>query len=79
MKKSSRVLANLGIFIHSQLSCLVKSVFFKVRWIDNDNGNMIAIAALQFIRIYDLNVTNVPSTFEFVLPVGDVTELAFGM
>ncbi|CAG9534494.1 unnamed protein product [Cercopithifilaria johnstoni] len=50
----------------------------KVRWVDNDNSNMIAVAALQFIRIYDLNLTNVPSTFEFVLPMGDVTELAFG-
>ncbi|KAL3998511.1 E3 ubiquitin-protein ligase UBR4 family protein [Acanthocheilonema viteae] len=50
----------------------------KVRWIDNDSSNMIAVAALQFIRIYDLNLTNVPSTFEFVLPMGDVTEMAFG-
>uniref|UniRef100_A0A158Q763 UBR-type domain-containing protein n=1 Tax=Elaeophora elaphi TaxID=1147741 RepID=A0A158Q763_9BILA len=50
----------------------------KVRWIDNDNSNMIAVAALQFIRIYDLNPANVPSTFEFVLPMGDVTDLAFG-
>ncbi|KAM3720367.1 Auxin transport protein BIG [Dirofilaria immitis] len=50
----------------------------KVRWVTYDSSNMIAVAALQFIRIYDLNTANVPSTFEFVLPMGDVTELAFG-
>ncbi|VDK62634.1 unnamed protein product [Onchocerca ochengi] len=50
----------------------------KMRWINYGSSNMIAVAALQFIRIYDLNPTNVPSTFEFVLPMGDVTELAFG-
>ncbi|KAK6106256.1 E3 ubiquitin-protein ligase UBR4 family protein [Brugia pahangi] len=50
----------------------------KMRWINCNNNNMIAVAALQFIRIYDLNSANVPSTFEFVLPMGDVTELAFG-
>uniref|UniRef100_A0A915PMF8 UBR-type domain-containing protein n=1 Tax=Setaria digitata TaxID=48799 RepID=A0A915PMF8_9BILA len=49
----------------------------KVRWVQYGSGNMIAVAALQFIRIYDLNSANAPSTFEFVLPVGDVTELAF--
>ncbi|EJW86248.1 zinc finger protein [Wuchereria bancrofti] len=50
----------------------------KMRWINCNNSNMIAVAALQFIRIYDLNSADVPSTFEFVLPMGDVTELAFG-
>lgn len=38
---------------------------------------MIAIAAQQFIRVYDLNMEAKSSSFEFVLPLGDVTELAF--
>ncbi|VDM95152.1 unnamed protein product [Thelazia callipaeda] len=47
----------------------------KIKWIDN--SNMIAIAALQFIRIYDLNAACDPYFFEFVLPLGDVCEVAF--
>ncbi|VDN40272.1 unnamed protein product [Gongylonema pulchrum] len=49
----------------------------SVRWVSSSRGEMIAVAAQQFVRIYDLDIEAKPSVFEFVLPLGDVTELAF--
>lgn len=42
------------------------------------DNRMVAVVSQQSLRIYDLDADPAPSSFEFVLPLGDVLDIAFG-
>lgn len=50
----------------------------QAEWVETDEGPMVAVASESFVRIYDVSDPSDDAKLEFVLPLGNVVDIAFG-
>uniref|UniRef100_A0A0M3HTT2 UBR-type domain-containing protein n=1 Tax=Ascaris lumbricoides TaxID=6252 RepID=A0A0M3HTT2_ASCLU len=57
---------------------VLKGSIVKAEWVETDEGPMVAVASESFVRIYDVSDPSDDAKLEFVLPLGNVVDIAFG-